>query len=431
MRPPLLYHIYVGATAILVPFFAWFETRKLRAAGVSVPRAHEKLGHATELRSGAGPLVWFHAASVGESMSVLALITEMGKQAPRTQFLITSGTATSAQMVASRLPPRTVHQFAPLDAPGPVKRFLKHWRPDGVVFVESELWPQMLRRTRDSGARMVLVNARLSKSSRAAWQRRPATAAFVLGTFDLILTQNDEMAQAMADMHAPADRIARGFNLKSLSEPLTQDAAVLAQVRTSLQGRPVWIAASTHKGEEETILAVHEKLRETWPDLLLILIPRHPDRSADIARLIARRRLSHATRSAGEMPGTNAVYLADTLGELGNWYALSHVVFLGGSLMPVGGHNPFEVAQAGSGVVSGAHVFNFSETYTEMLQTGAATEVRDQEHLTQVIADLLSDKTAVERANRAARDYVRDKSSLLGTIAQRLLRALQIEGPRP
>ncbi|MEO9653283.1 MAG: 3-deoxy-D-manno-octulosonic acid transferase [Roseobacter sp.] len=427
MRPPLLYHIYVAATALLVPFFSWIEIRKLRAAGYHAVRAHEKLGHATEPRSGSGPLIWFHAASVGESMSVLTLIAELGKLSPRTQFLITSGTATSAQMIADRLPPRTVHQFAPLDAGGPVKRFLRHWRPDGAVFVESELWPQMLRLTRDSGARMILVNARMSDASRRAWQKRPKTAAFVLSSFDLILTQNDEMAQVMANLHAPADRIARGINLKALSDPLKQDSALLAQVRTGIKGRPIWIAASTHKGEEEIVLNAHKKLQKRFPDLLLLLAPRHPARSPEIARILHQQGVSFSTRSKGELPTNEDVYLADTLGELGSWYALSNVIFLGGSLKPIGGHNPFEVAQAGCGVLSGTEVFNFSETYTEMVHRRAATLVENDDSLAQAVTRLLSDRTAEEEAGRAARDYVRGKSSHLTMIAQRLARALHIE----
>lgn len=431
MRPPLLYHLYVAASALLVPFFAWIETRKLRAAGVPIVRAHEKLGHATATRQGTGPLVWFHAASVGESLSVLALITEMGRIVPKAQFLITSGTATSAEMVAKRLPPHTVHQFAPLDAPGPVKRFLKHWRPDAAVFVESELWPQMLRRTKDAGARLVLVNARLSASSRAAWARRPKTAQYVLDTFDLIMTQNDEMAQAMIEMHAPADRVARGINLKALSDPLEQDHAVLAKVRTNLKGRPVWVAASTHKGEEEIVLQAHKSLLQTHADLLLILAPRHPNRSADVARLIDQVGLSCSIRSTGALPDCNAVYLADTLGELGNWYALSDAIFLGGSLKPIGGHNPFEVAQAGKGVISGPEVFNFSETYDEMQRHGAVKYVKDANDIAVVVERLLASSETAEDAGRAARTFVRGKASQLNSIAQRLVTSLGLEAPHP
>ena len=412
---------------VLVPFFAWIETRKLRKAGITTARAHEKLGHASVPRRGTGPLIWFHAASVGESMSVLALIEAMGRRLPKAQFLITSGTATSAQLIAKRLPERTVHQFAPLDAPGPVGRFLRHWRPDAAVFVESELWPQMLRRTKATGARMILVNARLSPSSRKAWQKRPKTARFVLSSFDLILTQNDEMAQAMVDMHAPPDRVARGFNLKSLSAPLPKDPSTLAQVRTSLQGRPVWVAASTHKDEEEIVLKAHAQLASEHPDLLLILAPRHPERGPEIARIIRSCDQSFSIRSAGEKPHDEDVYLADTLGELGNWYALSKIVFLGGSLFKIGGHNPFEVAQSGAVTLSGPHVENFAETYEEMTLSGAALFVHDAHGIANKVSELLSEPEILEGACRAARAYVRGKSSQLDGVADRLIRGLKLE----
>lgn len=424
MRPPLLYHLYVAASTILVPFAALFETRKLRRAGVSVPRAHEKLGHATAPRQGSGPLIWFHAASVGESMSVLSLITKMGERLPRAQFLITSGTATSADMVARNLPPRTVHQFAPLDAPGPVQRFIDHWRPNAAVFVESEIWPQMLHRTKAAGTRMVLVNARLSTRSQAAWTARPKTAAFVLNAFDLILTQNDEMAEAMVAMHAPPDRVARGINLKALGAPLPQDPMILAQVRTSLKGRPVWVAASTHKGEEEIVLSAHAKLLDDHPDALLILVPRHPERSAEIAQLIANQDLSYAVWSKKDLPNKKSVFLADTLGELGNWYAVARVIFLGGALEPRGGHNPYEVALSGHGVLTGPHTFNFSETFDEMRRTGAAQDIEDAETLAAAVAKRLSDPPVAEAADRAAREFVRGKAAQVGIIADRLINAL-------
>ncbi|MEM1075190.1 MAG: glycosyltransferase N-terminal domain-containing protein [Pseudomonadota bacterium] len=427
MRPPLLFRLYTTAATILVPFFAWIETRKVRRAGFSVPRAHEKLGHATDTRKGSGPLIWFHGASVGESMSVLTLIAEMGKLMPRAQFLLTSGTPTSAHMVADKLPPRTTHQFAPLDAPGPVKRFVQHWRPDGAVFVESELWPQMLRFVRQTGARMVLVNARLSDSSRQAWRKRPKTASFVLQSFDLILTQNDAMADVMIDIHAPADRVARGLNLKSLAAPLDADRAVLAQMRTALKGRPVWVAASTHRGEEHIVLDAHKRLLETHPDLLLLLAPRHPERGPEICRMVEDNDLSCAVRSKGALPKTEQVYIADTLGELGNWYALSKIIFLGGSLKPFGGHNPYEVALADAGVLSGPETFNFSETYAEMLQMGVARYVDDSTDLADAVSGLLDAPEALEENGKAARAYVRGKAAQINGIARRLIRALDME----
>ena len=278
MPAPFLYRAWVGASMVLVPFFARTQVRKLRRAGVPVHRAHEKLGHATEPREQGVPLIWFHAASVGESLSVLALIIRMGLALPDAQFLITSGTATSADLVAKRLPPRTVHQFAPLDAPGPLKRFLHHWRPTAAIFVESELWPQMLRRTYESGAKLALVNARLSAKSQERWQKNPALATYLFEVFSLILTQNDSMAEAMVAMHAPPERVARGINLKSMSDPLPVDEDALFEARAALGHRPVWVASSTHEGEEETVLKAHRTLLKTHPDLHLILAPRHPAR---------------------------------------------------------------------------------------------------------------------------------------------------------
>ncbi|WP_300055837.1 3-deoxy-D-manno-octulosonic acid transferase [uncultured Roseobacter sp.] len=428
MRAPPLYYLYVAATLLLAPFAAWATIRKLRKQGVSALRAHEKMGHASQPRMGGGQLIWFHAASVGESLSVLALITKMGEMLPRAQFLITSGTPTSAKLVADRMPPRTVHQFAPLDAHGPLSRFLKHWRPDAAVFVESELWPLMLRMTRERGTPMALVNARLSAKSRAAWARHAGLAAYIFEVFDLILTQNDEMAQAMLDMHAPADRVARGTNLKSLSAPLPTDPAVLAQIRAALKGRPVWVAASTHPGEEEIVLGAHETLRATHPDLALILVPRHPDRSAEVAALIRAAELSCATRSEDALPRNGeAVYLADTLGELGNWYAMTDVVFLGGSLHPIGGHNPFEVVQAEAVVLSGPHVTSFAETYADMQARGAAIRVADAAELARAVADVLDAPAARAQALQAADSVVQDQSNVLGGIASRLIHILNLE----
>lgn len=422
MNTPLLYRTYVALSMALLPFAARSVINKLRKAGVSVHRAHERIGHATEARPD-GTLVWFHAASVGESLSVLALITRIGVMLPQAHFLITSGTASSAKLVAQRMPPRCAHQFAPLDAPGPLRRFLKHWHPEAAIIVESELWPQMLRRTRATGATMALVNARLSEKSLKAWAKRPRLAAYVLEVFDLILTQNDAMAEAMVRIHAPAPHVARGQNLKSFAGPLPVDEDLIFEARASLGHRPVWIAASTHAGEEEIVLTAHQHLRKTHPDLHLILIPRHPERSNDVAQLITNRGMTYTRRSRGDLPG-GAVYLADTLGELGNWYALGDIVFLGGSMLPIGGHNPFEVAQAGNTVLSGNHVFNFAETFAAMETAGAARLVADAPDLAAKVDGFLRDSGALDQSVKAATTFANAETDKLDLIATRLITAL-------
>ena len=293
MTTPFLYRAWVAASTVMLPIAGRQSMAKLRRAEVEPKRAREKLGYASQLRP-EGPLIWFHAASVGESLSVLALIDRMGRALPQAHFLITSGTATSARLVDRRLPPRSRHQFAPLDAPGPLKRFLNHWRPDAALFVESELWPQMLRRTHARGTPLALINARLSQRSIERWQKQPALAGFLFGVFDLILTQNDAMARAMTTINAPADRVAPGINLKSMAGPLPQDDDTIAQARVALGDRPVWIASSTHPGEEKAVLEAHRQLLERVPDLCLILVPRHPERGDEVAGLIASVGLTEA-----------------------------------------------------------------------------------------------------------------------------------------
>mgnify|MGYP003113491111 CR=1 FL=1 len=426
MAAPFLYQAWVAASAAMLPFAARQSVAKLRRAGVEVHRAHEKLGHASAPRP-KGKLIWFHAASVGESLSVLALIDRMGRALPEAHFLITSGTATSARLVGQRLPQRTQHQFAPLDAPGPLKRFLNHWQPDAALFVESELWPQMLRRTHARGTAMALINARLSQRSIAHWQKQPALARYLFGVFDLILTQNDAMAKAMVSISAPADRVARGINLKSMAGPLPQDEDALFEARAALGHRPVWIASSTHPGEEKSVLEAHRQLLERFPDLCLILAPRHPERGNEVAELIGSAGLNFTRRTRGDMPGEQ-VFLADTLGELGTWYALSDVVFLGGSLHPIGGHNPYEVAQAGAMVLSGTHVANFAETYAEMEAAGAARLVAGTQDLAERVADLLSNDIARAKGVASAKAYAEAQTDKLDSIAERLITALRLMG---
>ncbi|MFG6530674.1 MULTISPECIES: 3-deoxy-D-manno-octulosonic acid transferase [unclassified Sulfitobacter] len=424
MAVPFLYRAWVAASRVILPVAGRRSMAKLRRAEVSSERAREKLGHASQPRP-EGQLIWFHAASVGESLSVLALIDRMGRALPQAHFLITSGTATSAHLVGGRLPPRTRHQFAPLDAPGPLKRFLDHWHPDAALFVESELWPQMLRRTHARGTAMALINARLSQRSIESWQKRPALAGFLFGVFNLILTQNDAMARAMTTINAPADRVTPGINLKSMAGPLPQDEETIAEARAALEGRPVWIASSTHPGEEKAVLEAHRQLLERIPGLCLILAPRHPERGDEVAGLIASYGLTHGRRTRGDMP-REQVYLADTLGELGTWYALSDIVFLGGSLHPIGGHNPYEVAQAGAMVLSGTHVTNFAETYAQMEAEGAARLVAGTQDLADRVGALLRNDIARASGVAAAKAYAAGQTDKLDSIAERLITALHL-----
>ena len=420
-----LYRAYVALSQLALPIAARIERSKLDKANVA-DRAKEKLGNPSQDRP-QGQLIWFHAASVGESLSVLSLITQMGALLPKAEFLITSGTATSATLVEQRMPPRCRHQFAPLDAPGPLTRFLGHWRPDAGIFVESELWPQMLKRSNDAGLPLALVNARLSDRSLAGWAKRPKTAAVLFQCFRVILTQTEALRRSLIDLGAPEDRIAHGINLKSLSAPLPIDDALRVDMQTALANRPVWIAASTHPGEENTILDAHKRLLAAFPDLCLILAPRHPDRGDEVADLVSARGWTAPRRSTGALP-EGPVYLADSLGELGTWYALAPIVFLGGSLLPIGGHNPFETAQSGVATLSGPHVTNFADTYAEMTATGAARLTQDAAEIAAQVETWLSDPSSLNAARDAAKTFTESQSGQIMQVAEQLIAELDL-GP--
>ncbi|NOD61815.1 MULTISPECIES: 3-deoxy-D-manno-octulosonic acid transferase [unclassified Ruegeria] len=425
-RPTLLYRLYCGFTALLQPL-AWRTVRnKLRAADVPENRERERLGHASLPRP-SGRLIWFHAASVGESLSVLSLIKRLADRLPDAEFLITSGTPTSAALIAKRMPPRTRHQYPPLDTAGPVTRFLSHWRPDAGIFVESEIWPRLIVESRRQNIPLALLNARLSEKSVRGWKKRPDTARFILSKFRLFLTQNDKTAASLIDIGATPSRVQRGTNLKAMSDPLPVDQATLQGIQTQIADRPVWIASSTHAGEEETVLTAHKTLLERWPNLLLLLIPRHPERRDDIAALIKVADMPASFRSRGELIRENTqIYVADTLGETGTWYALCPIVFLGGSLKEIGGHNPFEPAQAGAAVITGPGYFNFAETFAPLIKSGGAIEVQTAAELSQIVAHWLSDQSALQSAQKAAQSCVHTQSDALESVIDTLCAELDL-----
>lgn len=414
-RGPFPLQLYAVAANVLAPIAYGRIKAKLRAHGTDPGRFRERMGHATKDRP-EGRLIWFHAASVGESLSVLRLIEHMGETHDEWSFLITSGTATSGQILADRLPRRCLHQFAPLDSRAAVRRFLEHWEPDLAVFVESELWPQMLGLSHAQGVPMALINARISDRSMRSWHRFGRTARHLLGVFSLIHCQDRRTEANLRQLglaHATAGR-----NLKSLSAPLPVDEAGLRAMEDALDGRPVWLASSTHAGEDEIVLQAHRSLLKDHPELVLVLVPRHPERAEAIAELARASGLRAARRAVGEMPQADTqLYLADTLGETGLWYALCPITCLCGSFVPVGGHNPYEPAQAGSALVHGPLYANFADTYAELREAGASAEVDGPETLAAVVAHWLGDPQALAQARQAIHDFSKGQEDALDALA--------------
>ena len=424
---PALFRLYRAVTPVIQPLAWRVMARKLRAHGVAAHRQRERLGHATLPRP-EGQLIWFHAASVGESLSVLALIARLGARLPGAAFLITSGTATSAELIEKRMPPRCRHQFAVMDAPGPVGRFLDHWRPDAALFVESEIWPLTLAEAAKRDVPLALINARLSAKSVAGWKKRPVTARFLFGHFALLMAQTQATAEDLIAIGAPPDRVAVGVNLKTTTAPPPVDRATVAALRAQIGARPIWLAASTHAGEEEIVLSAYRTLLDRHPDLLLLIAPRHPERGDAVASLIDRGGFASARRSRGEEIGAETqVYLADTLGETGAWYTLAPFAFLGASLVDKGGHNPHEPAQFEVPLITGPHLDNARAAYDALRDGGGLVEVRDGPTLATAVAGWLDNPTRLAAARDAARALSRREEDALASVVDRLCTALALE----
>ena len=413
MSEPLSLAAYRLATGALRPVADVILTRRLRAGKEDPARIGERRGVASLPRPSlpgpslpgsslpGGRLVWLHGASVGESLSVLPLLDRLSAEAPEDRFLVTTGTVTSARLMAERLPPGAVHQYAPIDQPSYVARFLDHWRPDAALFVESELWPGLISQTRARGTPMALVNGRMSPRAYEGWRRRPAAARALLDAFGVILAQDEANGERLSALSG-REAILAG-NLKHAAAPLPADASALHRLSEAVGGRPCWLAASTHAGEEQAVLDAHRQVARDVPGVLTILAPRHPPRGDEVARLIEGAGLRSARRSAGDLPGPDdEVYLADTLGELGLLYRLADIAFVGGSLSGTGGHNPLEPARLACAIVTGPDLFNFAQVYAGMRAAGGCALVRNGRDLSASLLRLLRDaQTREEMANRA------------------------------
>lgn len=410
---------YRLAWCLAGPLVARRATARLRAQGVSPMRARERAGWPTIMRP-PGRLLWLHAASVGESLSALPLVDRLA--GPGRTVLLTTGTASSAAILAKRLPPGALHQFAPLDAPGMVARTFRHWSPDLLVLVESEVWPNLLDAARARGVPCALVNARLSRRSLRSWERAPALARALLTNLRLVTAQDEGTAAALVRLGAP--RVSVAGNMKAAAGAPPHDADELDRLRATLGPRPLWAAASTHPGEEEGILDAHARLRASHPDALLLLVPRHPERGSDLHRLVESRELPVAQRSRGEALEGAAVLLADTLGEMGLWVRLAPVVFLGGSLVPVGGHNPWEPAAAGAAILTGPHRANAAADFARLIEAGAAAEAGGPRAIAEAVAALWDDPARLGAMREAARATAARQSVAVGDLARDLLALL-------
>mgnify|MGYP006427577823 CR=1 FL=1 len=406
--------IYRLASVLAAPLVEKYLRRR-RDQGKEDPiRFSERLGKEMAPRP-QGTLVWIHAASVGESLSALPIINRLLETSAHPHILVTTGTLTSARIMAERLPEGALHQYVPVDLLYPVRRFLDHWQPDLALWIESEFWPNLMLETHRRNIPMVLVNARISRRSFAIWRRLPFLIRPLLETFSLSLGQDETEAERLTVLGAK--KVAAPGNLKYVAAPLPADETELARMDEMCRGRPLWLAASTHPGEEEIVSEVDRNLRAHFPNLLTIIVPRHPGRGAAIDRILRADGHSVARRSSGDIAGPETdIYLADTLGELGLFYRLARAVFMGGSLVHHGGQNPLEPGQLGCAIALGPHTENFRKIVTEMRAGEAAIEVKDMNGLTKAMTLLLSDPTQCKAMGKRAAGIAGAKQAMLGEI---------------
>jgi 3-deoxy-D-manno-octulosonic-acid transferase len=358
-------------------------------------RVNERLGN-SGLPRPPGRLVWVHGASVGESLSALPLIEKLLEKA---SVLVTSGTVASATMMSRRLPKGAVHQFVPLDTPGAVRRFLDHWRPDAGLFVESDLWPNLILAASARGVKLALVNARISARSAERWGWAKKSVARLLSAFDMVLAQDEEIAARFQKLGAANVTVVG--SLKADAPPLPVEEEALATMKQAIGNRPVLLAAQTHPGEDETVLPAHDALRAQFPELLTILVPRHTGRGPDLEMLCGARAYKRRS-TGGEISAQTAIYIADTMGELGLFYRLTPICFLGGTLVPLGGHNVLEPAQLHCAVLAGPHTNNAPKAFEAVLQAQGFGGVASSSDIAREAARLLADPAAAQAAGDAA-----------------------------
>ncbi|WP_441280983.1 3-deoxy-D-manno-octulosonic acid transferase [Tardiphaga sp. 862_B3_N1_1] len=414
---PITLRVYRRLSAALTPLAPVLIRQRLKKNKEDPARLDERRG-ISQIERPAGPLVWIHGASVGEVLAAAALIERL--RALGMRILLTSGTVTSAEIIAKRFPTDIIHQYIPYDSPRFVARFLDHWKPSLALFIESDLWPNLIISAAKRRLPMVLINARMSQRSFPRWQKFSATIGALLGRFEICLAQSETDAERFSALGSRSVVVTGNLKLDVQAPP--GDAVKLDKLMAVTRGRPIIVASSTHPGEEEIILETHKTLTSFFPKLLTVIVPRHAHRGADIAQMITVAGAQVALRSREELPhaGTD-IYVADTMGELGLFYRLSPVVFIGGSLVPHGGQNPIEAVKLGASVVHGPHVFNFTDVYEALDGAGGAKLADSSEQLVKQLGQMLGNEAARDAAIESGRRVV----ERLGGALDRTLHALE------
>lgn len=411
--------IYNTLITILYPLVirSYVERRKQNGKE-DINRFNERIGR-PKMKRPEGKLFWLHGASVGESVSMLPLINRILETYPDSHVMVTTGTVTSADVMQKRLPERAFHQFIPLDNPIFTTRFIKHWQPDVALWFESEFWPAVLSSIRRKNIPLILINGRISNKTFKRWQQFDFVCKELLNCFNLCLGQSEEDAYRLRVLGAK--ETACLGNLKYAGLPLPIDETVKKELTKQIGKRKFWLASSTHDDEEIRIAKVHKRMKEKFPDLLTIIAPRHPNRGEAIAEAIQDIGLTTALRSKNEKltPHTD-IYIADTIGEMGLWYSLAKIVFIGGSLIPHGGQNFIEPSRMRDAVVVGPHMHNFTDAMNRAKKADAIIQVTDTVELEEIVTGLLENESLLEAKASLAYNWATSEAKVLDGIMDKI-----------
>lgn len=416
--------IYKTLMTLAFPILKVTYIKKRQKAKKEHPtRFNERLGNYKVPRP-QGKLYWMHGASVGESVSMLPLIDKLLKEDPDLSILVTTGTLTSAEIMAKRLPKRAFHQFIPFDVPAFAKKLIKHFKPDAVLWFESELWPSLLSEIKKAKIPLVLVNGRISDKSFEMWKKFKFVSKELLGCFSLCLGQSEQDKNRLILLGAPkADCVG---NLKFAGMPLPVDENKMNVLKEQIGDRPVFLLSSTHNDEEERFALYLPWLKDNVNRVLTIVAPRHPNRGDDIVRMYRSRNFNVAQRSREEdiTPETD-IYVADTIGEMGLWYALSAISFIGGSLIPHGGQNFMEAARDKNAVLVGPNMQNFVEMMNRARFYDAVYQVGSAEDAVEEAITLFRDENLLRERQQKAYLWTQKEEAVLDGVVNALKRVLK------
>ncbi|NBV06543.1 MAG: 3-deoxy-D-manno-octulosonic acid transferase [Proteobacteria bacterium] len=411
--------IYRTISILLFPFLELYLFFRVYKKKEDKKRLKERFGKPTQNRP-EGKLIWLHAVSVGETNSVLTLVDQLFKTFSDVTILFTTTTLTSAQSVVAKLPEfrgRLIHQFLPIDSYFCVKDFLNFWQPSKVIFVESEIWPNLIYEARDSGAEVFLVNARMSKKSAGKWYLAQKFGFKIFNYFNLIFVQNEDDKKYFSEL--TENEVLFFGNLKSQVRDLSFDHNELEKLKLKIGDRKLWLVASTHKGEELIVINTHLELKKHFPDLLTIIIPRHPDRAEEIKSALGGVKFAQRSKNQNITDDVE-IYLADSLGELGTFYRLAKFTFIGGSLFEIGGHTPFEAIKLGCAVMSGRGVFNNKKIYQDLEAQNACIMIDSSNQLAGKVKELLENKMKVEELANKALQVIKSSENIAEKIVKKI-----------